>query len=58
MGALDPRVRREARGFLRFLTRRDLHARLRQRRRALGQELRALAGRVPEPVLAGRDGEG
>ncbi len=50
------RVRREARGFLHFLTRRDLHARLRQRRRALGQELRMLAGRVPESVLV--DGEG
>lgn len=49
------RVGREARGFLHFLTRRDLHARLRERRRALAEELRTLAGRVPESVLAARD---
>jgi 1-acyl-sn-glycerol-3-phosphate acyltransferase len=46
------RVRREARGFLHFLVRRDLHTRLRERRRALVRELGALAEQVPESVLA------
>ena len=47
------RVRRDARAFLVFLLRRDLHARLRDRRRALLGALGALAARVPAPVLAG-----
>lgn len=51
------RVRRDARGFLHFLTRRDLSARLADRRRGLMQELRALAGRVPESVLFGGPGD-
>jgi hypothetical protein len=46
-------VRREAGAFLHFLTRHDLHAaRLRERRRMLMEELSALAGQVPESVLA------
>jgi 1-acyl-sn-glycerol-3-phosphate acyltransferase len=48
------RVRRDARGFLRFLLDRDLHRRLVARRRALGDELRALSALVPDDVLAGR----
>ena len=47
------RVRRDARGFGQFLWRRDLHERLRVRRRALAEELGALAREVPESVLAG-----
>jgi 1-acyl-sn-glycerol-3-phosphate acyltransferase len=47
------RVRREARGFLTFLLHRDLHQRLRARRRALMDELTALARVVPEAVLSG-----
>ncbi len=46
------RVRREARGFLHFVVRRDLHTRLGERRRALVRELEALAEQVPETVLA------
>ncbi|HET7874052.1 MAG TPA: 1-acyl-sn-glycerol-3-phosphate acyltransferase [Methylomirabilota bacterium] len=51
------RVAREARGFFRFLVDRDLHRHLRDRRRALMAEFRALLAQVPEDVLAGR-GEG
>lgn len=47
------RVRREARGFLQFLLRRDLHACLLERRRVLMAELGELARRVPDAVLAG-----
>ncbi|HSB62125.1 MAG TPA: hypothetical protein VLI67_10420, partial [Vicinamibacteria bacterium] len=42
------RVRREARGFARFLEDRDLPRRLRERRRALAAELRALARAAPD----------
>lgn len=45
------RVRRDARGFSRFLADRDLPARLAARRAALMRELAALARSVPEPVL-------
>ena len=45
-------VRREARGFLHFVLRRDLHTRLRERRRTLARELEALAEQVPETELA------
>ncbi len=48
----------EARGFLRFLLGRDLRRRLLARRRALLDELTALARRVPESVLAGETWEG
>jgi hypothetical protein len=48
------RVRRDTRGFLDFLRRRDLRAHLLARRRALAGELTALAAAVPEPVLAGQ----
>lgn len=48
------RVRRDARAFVRFLLDRDLHQRLLARRRALVDELRALAALVPDDVLAGR----
>jgi 1-acyl-sn-glycerol-3-phosphate acyltransferase len=51
------RVRREARGFLHFVLRRDLHTRLRERRRALARELAALAEEVPETVLAAEQPE-
>jgi hypothetical protein len=47
------RVRRDARAFLLFLVRRDLHARLAERRRALLDALGGLAARVPASVLAG-----
>ena len=47
------RVRKDARGFVRFLVDRDLLTRLRARRRALMDELEALAGLVPESILAG-----
>jgi glycerol-3-phosphate O-acyltransferase / dihydroxyacetone phosphate acyltransferase len=46
-------VAREARALVHFVARRGLHARLVARRRALAEELEALARRVPEPVLAG-----
>jgi 1-acyl-sn-glycerol-3-phosphate acyltransferase len=46
-------VAREATALLHFLQRRDLHARLLARRRALAEELERLATRVPPPVLAG-----
>jgi 1-acyl-sn-glycerol-3-phosphate acyltransferase len=46
------RVRREARGFLHFVLRRDLYTRLRERRRALVRELEALAEQVSEADLA------
>jgi 1-acyl-sn-glycerol-3-phosphate acyltransferase len=48
------RVRRDTRGFLDFLRRRDLRARLLARRRALAAELTALAAEVPDAVLAGQ----
>jgi 1-acyl-sn-glycerol-3-phosphate acyltransferase len=46
-------VAREATALLHFLRRRDLHARLLARRRALAEELERLAAHVPAPVLAG-----
>lgn len=46
-------VAREATALLHFLWRRDLHARLLARRRALAEELERLAAHVPPPVLAG-----
>jgi 1-acyl-sn-glycerol-3-phosphate acyltransferase len=46
-------VVREATALLHFLGRRSLHARLRERRRALAEELERLAARVPPAVLAG-----
>jgi hypothetical protein len=48
------RVRRQVRGFLRFLRDRNLHRRLADRRRALADELQALAALVPDDVLGGR----
>jgi glycerol-3-phosphate O-acyltransferase / dihydroxyacetone phosphate acyltransferase len=48
------RVRRDARAFGRFVLHRDLHRRLLARRRALIDEMRALAGLVPDDVLSGR----
>jgi glycerol-3-phosphate O-acyltransferase / dihydroxyacetone phosphate acyltransferase len=48
------KVTREARALRHFLARRGLHARLVERRRALAEELEALAARVPEPVLRGQ----
>jgi len=42
------RVRREARAFARFLGDRDLHRRLRERRRVLATELEALVRLVPD----------
>jgi 1-acyl-sn-glycerol-3-phosphate acyltransferase len=45
------RVRRQARAFLGFLVDRDLQRRLRARRRALAEELAALARQVPDGVL-------
>jgi 1-acyl-sn-glycerol-3-phosphate acyltransferase len=50
------RVRRDAGGFLRFLGDRDLLARLAARRRALVEDVEALARRVPPEVLAGDAG--
>ena len=50
------RVRRDVRGFLRFLWDRDLLARLDARRRALVDETDALARLLPAEVLAGSDG--
>jgi glycerol-3-phosphate O-acyltransferase/dihydroxyacetone phosphate acyltransferase len=47
------RVRRDAGGFFELLRRRDLHARLLERRRAIMAELRALAAEVPRALLAG-----
>jgi len=47
------RVRRDTRGFLGFLRDRDLFRRLLARRRALMEELRALARLVPAAVLVG-----
>jgi hypothetical protein len=44
------RVRRDARGFLHFLVDRDLHRRLAARRRALVDEMRALAQQLPGGV--------
>ncbi len=46
------RVAGQARAFLRFLADRDLHRRLLDERRALAEELRALADRVPPEVLS------
>ena len=46
------RVRREARGFMRFLTDRDLHHRLLGQRQALVEELTALARSIPDSVLS------
>jgi len=46
------RVARQAQAFLRFLADRDLHRRLLDERRALAEELRALADRVPPAVLS------
>src|SRR5881628_2015874 len=48
------RVAGQARAFLRFLADRDLHRRLLDERRALAEELRALADRVPPEVLSHR----
>jgi 1-acyl-sn-glycerol-3-phosphate acyltransferase len=48
------RFAREARAFLRFLADRDLHHRLLARRRALMNELTALARLVPEAALSGQ----
>ncbi len=48
-------VGREARALVRFLRDRDVHRRLRERRRALADELAALAGLVPESVRVGPD---
>src|SRR6266851_3217691 len=50
------RVARQAQAFLRFLADRDLHRRLLDERRALAEELRALADRVPPEVLELRHG--
>jgi hypothetical protein len=50
------RVRRDAGGFLRFLGDRDLLGRLAARRRALVEDVEALARRVPPEVLAGDAG--
>ena len=50
------RVAGQARAFLRFLADRDLHRRLLDERRALAEELRALADRVPPEVLELRHG--
>jgi hypothetical protein len=47
---------RQARAFVHFLTDPDLHARLRQERAALVEELRALAERVPAPPRVRPDG--
>jgi 1-acyl-sn-glycerol-3-phosphate acyltransferase len=54
------RFAREARAYLRFLVDRNLHHRLRARRRALVDVLAALAALVPDSVLSGetRDGAG
>ncbi|KRT67907.1 MAG: acyltransferase domain-containing protein [Candidatus Rokubacteria bacterium CSP1-6] len=48
------RFARETRAFLRFLVDRNLHHRLRARRRALVEELAALGRLIPESVLGGR----
>jgi len=48
------KVTREARALVHFIAQRGLHARLIERRRALAEELEALAARVPEPVLRGQ----
>jgi hypothetical protein len=45
------RFTRQAQAFFRFLADRDLHRRLLAERRALVEELRALADRVPPDVL-------
>lgn len=52
------RVGRQARAFLRFLGERDLHQSLMRERRALVEEVRALAARVPAAASAsgGHDG--
>lgn len=47
------RVRRDLRGFVQFLLRPDLHARLLARRRMLRAEMQELARRVPEAARAG-----
>jgi hypothetical protein len=49
------RVRRDVRAFVRFVRNRNLHRRLVERRRALVNELRALAELVPEAILTGRN---
>lgn len=51
------RIRREARGFFRFLADRDLRRHLLARRRALVDELQALARLVPESVRSGQPTE-
>ena len=51
------RMRQEARGFFQFLMNRNLRDRLHARRRALMNELTALASLVPESVLAGQSDE-
>jgi 1-acyl-sn-glycerol-3-phosphate acyltransferase len=52
------RVRRDVGAFLRFLGDRDLLARLAARRRALVEDVEALARLVPPEVLAGTGGSG
>jgi glycerol-3-phosphate O-acyltransferase/dihydroxyacetone phosphate acyltransferase len=47
------RVARQARAFFRFLVERDLHQTLMAERRALVDEMRALAARVPGPAAPG-----
>jgi hypothetical protein len=47
------RVARQARAFFRFLGERDLHQKLMAERRALVDEVRALAARVPETPAPG-----
>jgi hypothetical protein len=52
------RLYRETRALLRLLRDRDLSRHLAERRREILAEMDAAVARVPEPVLAGRDGSG
>jgi hypothetical protein len=52
------RVRRDVRGFARFLWDRDLLAQLAARRRALVEETESLARLLPPEALTGRAGSG
>jgi hypothetical protein len=49
-------VSRQAQAFFRFLGERDLHQRLMAERRALVDEVRTLAARVPAPAAGGPHG--
>lgn len=51
------RFARETRAFLRFLVDRNLHHRLRARRRALVDELAALSRSVPDSILSDQDAD-